>query len=151
MPELFVDSPAPSQPRCPALKLRLGYFLSCLACIHLIGGHWAILQSVAWVGMLADYGRAHGAKRALEMTFDGNNPCSLCRAIKAKKADEEKQQDLPVEKLAKAVKIAPLLPGTTFQPPSRDIFSVEEWPALRVVAATRSHAPPRPVPRNGWI
>lgn len=100
--------------------------------------------------MLADYGRTYGAKRALEMTFDGKNPCSMCITIKVKK-DQEEKQDLPLEKLAKAVKKSLLLTAEADRIARSDDFYVENWPAMTVFAVTRSQAPPRPVPRSGLV
>lgn len=98
------------------------------------------------MGMIADYSRAYGARKAIEMTLDGNNPCDLCLKINARKAEEQKQ-DLPVEKLAKEVKKVPLLPALAFFPVHSGDYVLVAWPAFVAFGTVRSQAPPRPVPR----
>jgi hypothetical protein len=57
-----------------------------------LGGHWAILQSVAWVTMVAGYSQAEPLKDALVKTFDGRHPCRLCKLVREGKASEQKQE-----------------------------------------------------------
>jgi hypothetical protein len=57
-----------------------------------IGGHWALLQSVAWMGMLVSYSSAESFKSAVEKTFDGRHPCKLCKTVEQGKKCEKKQQ-----------------------------------------------------------
>lgn len=97
--------------------------------------------------MIADYSRVYGARRALEMTLDGNNPCDLCIKINEKKAEEQKQ-DLPVEKLAKEVKKVPSLPASIFSPVHSGDYVLLTWPAFIAFGTARNQAPPRPVPRT---
>jgi len=47
------------------------------------GGHWMLLQSVAWTRMIVEYSRRATLETALEETFDGRHPCSMCRLIEA--------------------------------------------------------------------
>ncbi len=62
--------------------------VAALACS--VGLHWELLQSVAWVNMVVNYSSAAPLKEALEKTFDGKHPCSLCNEI-AKARQSEKQ------------------------------------------------------------
>jgi len=121
---------------------RLGTLLMCLAMFSIAGGHWAVLQSVAWAGMLRDYSRAAGLGAAVEKTFSGEFPCPMCRKI----ADVQKKQEqsapiLKVEKKAEvflvthAVALVPPLPLWEFSAQS-----------LRTPPPVL-FAPPRPVPR----
>lgn len=55
--------------------------LACLVLTLTLGLHWAVLQSVAWTGMLVRYSRNATIVEALQKTFDGKHPCSLCRFI----------------------------------------------------------------------
>ena len=50
-----------------------------------VGGHWVMLQSVAWMGMAISYAQTDTLKVALVKTFDGNHPCTLCRVVQAGK------------------------------------------------------------------
>jgi hypothetical protein len=57
-----------------------------------LGAHWAVLQSVAWTGMLVTYVKQAGISQGISMTFDGRHPCCLCKAIQKGKAEERKQR-----------------------------------------------------------
>jgi len=53
-----------------------------------VGGHWVLLQSVAWVRMTVSFSQAAPLDKALRMTFDGEHPCALCKAVKQGKQSE---------------------------------------------------------------
>ena len=53
------------------------------AALGLSGGHWMLLQSVAWAGMIVEYSRHAPLQTALEETFDGKHPCPMCRMIES--------------------------------------------------------------------
>ena len=65
-----------------------------LLLVFLIGGHWAILQSAAWAGMLVSYSEKSTLSEALTKTFDGKNPCRLCKLVGEGKKSERKQEML---------------------------------------------------------
>ena len=73
--------------------LRLGKWLVVLSLVLMIGGHWALLQSAAWIRMAAKFSEKDTVSVALEKTFSGKYPCKLCKIVKAGKATEH-QQDL---------------------------------------------------------
>ena len=54
------------------------------------GGHWALLQSAAWAGMLASHLRTQSLHVAVSQTFDGQHPCCLCKAIQKEKGSDKK-------------------------------------------------------------
>jgi len=62
-----------------------------VAVFQLIGGHWAILQTTAWVGMVVEYSATFGVQAGLTKTFDGQHPCELCRSIAHHTGAEKKQ------------------------------------------------------------
>jgi hypothetical protein len=72
--------------------IRLGKTFMALALATTLGTHWALLQSVAWVGMIASYSEHSTFKDAVEMTFDGKHPCPLCKAIAAAKKSQQKNE-----------------------------------------------------------
>ncbi len=77
----------------------LAKFSKCLLIIALIGAtglHWTVLQSVAWMSMLADNVCTNPLPAALEKTFDGNHPCALCKEI-AKGRQGEKKTDAQLD------------------------------------------------------
>jgi len=49
----------------------------------LTGGHVALLQSVAWAGMLATRTQTQGWSQAVESTFSGKAPCRMCLVAQA--------------------------------------------------------------------
>ena len=66
-----------------------------------LGAHWLLLQSVAWVGMVVSYSQSAPLTEAISMTFDGEHPCKLCIAVKEGKKAEKKSES----KKAKAGKL----------------------------------------------
>jgi hypothetical protein len=55
-----------------------------------IGAQWALLQGVAWVGMVLTYSMEEGSvAQGLSKTFDGKHPCPLCQVVK--KGTQDKQ------------------------------------------------------------
>lgn len=89
--------------KSPAVKALL-----LVACLHLIGGHWLALQTVAWVGMFVDNQRTQTITEALENTFDGQHPCDLCVVVEKGQQDEGDQVPVLVFSQIVAV-IAPLI------------------------------------------
>jgi hypothetical protein len=66
-------------------KLALVLALTCY-----LGLHWAVLQSVAWVGMVVSYSQDLPLSAALSQTFDGKHPCSLCQQIAQGRQSEKR-------------------------------------------------------------
>jgi hypothetical protein len=111
-----------------------------VALITTIGGHWVILQSVAWVSMAITYSQEAPLAEALVKTFDGKHPCQLCEVVKSGKQAEKKQPSLKVE--------------TKFEfLPLRTAFFVSAPVVLSAPVADpgaghgRSESPPTPPPR----
>src|SRR6266446_410861 len=70
------------------------------ALICAIGGHWALLQSIAWTGMIINFSQNSTWKEAIKKTFDGKHPCQLCKAVaEGKKSERRQQWDNPDTKL----------------------------------------------------
>jgi hypothetical protein len=76
---------------------RLGSVLRCLARVVTIcalccavGLHWLALQSIAWTSMIIDYSKHGSLCQAVEQTFDGAHPCSLCHIVNTGKTTENK-------------------------------------------------------------
>ena len=82
---------APIVDRQSSMKSRFAVFLSVIAVFQLMGGHWAVLQATAWVGMLVKYSEAAGVEVGISKTFDGKHPCDLCLGIANYKQTEKKQ------------------------------------------------------------
>jgi hypothetical protein len=67
-------------------------WLAVVALTFALGGHWAILQSVAWVTMVASYAQTAPLKAALVKTFDGEHPCLICKFVATGKKSEQKRE-----------------------------------------------------------
>ncbi len=59
--------------------------------LDVTGGHWAVLQTVAWSQMLVEYSRKAPIGQAIKETFDGEHPCDLCKGIEKARQSEKKQ------------------------------------------------------------
>lgn len=122
---------------------RLGYPLAFLALFAVAGGHWAVLQTVAWAGMIVDHVRSVSISQAVATTFDGAHPCPLCLKVEQGKKQEEK-----IPALAKAdQKAEGFLPAAVFV--FRSVATVAaSWPRPTALSASaRGDAPPVPPPR----
>ena len=73
------------------MRLRFGIFFGALAFLQILGGHWVLLKTSAWVGMIVQYSQRSGLKAGITQTFDGEHPCSVCKAIQAGKKREQKK------------------------------------------------------------
>lgn len=119
--------------RCPKWLVVLALTIS-------LGGHWALLQSLAWAGMLASYSREASFTEAVGKTFDGKNPCGLCKEIQKHRGEEDKQQNMLKScKLELAVQWH--LATFEFDVRPDRIASQNEFPELRL------WEPPKPRPR----
>jgi hypothetical protein len=83
------------------MRSRVGILFSSLALLQILGGHWAFLQTGAWAGMLFQYSQQVGLKVGLAQTFDGEHPCSVCKAIQDGKKQEQKKAPLLSAELKK--------------------------------------------------
>ena len=61
---------------------RRRVLLTGLMLMFLVGGHWGMLQVMAWTGMVISYSRDASFAEALGMTFDGEHPCAFCHEIR---------------------------------------------------------------------
>ena len=122
------------------LLQRLAKLLVVMTLTLSLGLHWALLQSVAWVGMVVNYSQTAPLHDALAKTFDGRHPCSLCKLVREGKAKEQQRDALKtVAKLDMAL-------------PAQEFFleSPAHFPRVTTAAdsgSVWSDAPPTPPPR----
>lgn len=111
-----------------------------LALIASIGGHWALLQSVAWTRMLIERTRAESFATAIQTTLDGEHPCDLCKRIA-----EGKQNERQPEKSPLSVKVDLLCERRpiAFAP----LFEPMIFPSSPTEGTPRAERPPVPPPR----
>jgi hypothetical protein len=88
-----MSADSPSGVRRSVQQLILAWLL-----VLAIGGHWPLLQSVAWVNMLFSYTRTEGLVTAVSKTFDGEHPCDICLLVKKGK-ESEREQPQQISKL----------------------------------------------------
>lgn len=65
-----------------------------LALFFIIGGPWAVLQTIAWAKMVVEYSRDTSVGEALSKTFDGEHPCGMCKKISKVRSEERKSPAL---------------------------------------------------------
>ena len=124
----------------PLVRTKLAKFFIVSSLICAVGGHWAILQSVAWIGMAVSYSQDSTFKEALVKTFDGQHPCQLCKALRDGKKSESRHTLLKVETkldfwLARGATLLYPPPPLLVLPPPSDF------------ALVRFESPPTPPPR----
>lgn len=120
---------------------RLSKLAVIVSLVAMVGGHWAILQTVAWVGMTFSFAQSAPLTTALRKTFDGNNPCSLCKAVDEGKRNERKDASLKLEtKLDFCLVPSPFLLDA---PPPFAVVS-GETPRMHL----RYESPPTPPPQS---
>jgi len=107
-----------------------------------LGAPWALLQSVAWFGMLVRYSHETTLLQAVVMTFDGKHPCRLCHLVQQGSA-EDRQQQKKTAKHDESIQLGlPPASFSLFHPPMpHDLATGMLFPGARV------DAPPRPPPR----
>src|SRR5471030_1864495 len=108
------------------------------------GGHWAVLQSVAWTTMLADNLQSNSFCDAVTKTFDGRHPCPLCKAVSAGK-QSEKKADFTLE--LKKLEFPPAPEKLVLFAPTR----FELLPLINTSAEAIAHQPPVPPPRSLFV
>lgn len=74
------------------MLLRASRLLIVLALTFAVGGHWVVLQSVAWVGMVANYSQESTITEAVAKALSGKVPCKLCKFVAEGKQSERQQE-----------------------------------------------------------
>ena len=111
------------------------------AFIFSCGGQWAVLQGVAWANMIREYSEMVPLSQAVQMTFSGQYPCAICKAIAEKKV----QDNAKIAALFKYEKQF-LPPGVEVATP-RLASSPQTFVVREAFLRTRSDVPPTPPPR----
>ena len=118
-------------------------FATVLVLVLSLGLHWALLQSIAWVGMIASYSRVASLAEALSKTFDGKHPCCLCKLIQKGRAEEKQQEQKQKVKPGSKIDLGLVWQRAAFE------FTAPRAPILSFAmgAPSRHEAPPKPRPR----
>ena len=105
--------------------IRAGQFFLIATLMVSMGGHLALLQTIAWGNMLVDFSSQNTFATAVEKTFDGEHPCAMCKVVKKSKGDEKKK---PVLKSEMKMEIALPAPVSVPFPRFTDMaFRVTEY------------------------
>jgi hypothetical protein len=121
--------------------IRIGHGLLIVALLAATGGHWALLQTVAWSNMLASNLRTDSFSEAVAKTFDGRHPCKMCQAISAGKKSEKKTE---FPSPGKRLEFICERGAFVFAAPSEDRLVTE----VRSRERQLPHRPPVPPPRS---
>ncbi|MBE2286204.1 MAG: hypothetical protein IAE77_22300 [Prosthecobacter sp.] len=114
-----------------------------VVCLSL-GMHWALLQGIAWTGMLISFAAEGTVIEAVEKTFNGQNACALCQKVKQGQAsdDEQPQQNGQAVKKIDAVLVQT---SKLVAPAAGMMFFVH----VHEEQVRRSEEPEMPPPRRG--
>jgi hypothetical protein len=123
------------------VRNRAAQFLIAVLLIVSVGGHWAFLQSVAWVSMVIDFSKDAPLSVAVEKTFDGKHPCNLCKIVKHGKETEQKQDAIKEKGKTDSWLLAAVF---TFESPQP---FVERTSYAHPFLFPLTEAPPLPPPR----
>jgi hypothetical protein len=123
------------------VRHRICKSLVAVLLIFSVGGHWAVLQSVAWVSMVVQYSQEAPIEVAVAKTFDGKHPCKICKFVKEGKESEEKGPTL--KEKTKLDFWLPVGEVALTLPAHEQDFGISQ----RVFFNSRSEAPPLPPPR----
>jgi len=118
---------------------RFAQWIVVVALISSVGGHWAFLQTAAWVGMTISYSKDTDISTALDKTFDGKHPCKLCKFVKeGKQAEQKFPAQLDTKKFDQFIASS----AQFYFPPLRETaFSAFS------LCSVRGESPPNPPPR----
>ena len=114
--------------------------ITVLMLILVLGWHWAVIQSAAWVWMAANYSRNAPWKEALVKTLDGKHPCAICTFV-AEGKKNEKQQDQKTPPVKQDLLLTACA-SRLFPPTLLEKHRSTAW-----LKEPRSEAPPTPPPR----
>lgn len=108
-------------------------------------GPLGLMQIVAWAGMAVTYSGRYGLAEGIGRTFDGKNPCPMCKKIAKARQDERAPGPavtLSPGKLEGLVAPAVQIPRAKLRPGLRDYF-----PSQAALSA-RAERPAVPPPRS---
>ncbi|GAA5143691.1 hypothetical protein GCM10023213_32110 [Prosthecobacter algae] len=115
-----------------------------------IGLHWAVVQSVAWVGMAVTYSVKTGSVvQGLSDTFDGEHACPLCHAVEEGTQKSSSEKDPAPSKILKDLKLhlaVTTAPVFVFEKPA-----APEWMTTSQTGDIRALTPEPLPPRSGLL
>ncbi len=125
------------------LVRKVASFCISLALFLVIGGPWAVLQTVAWTKMMVDYSQGASVAEAVAKTFDGDHPCNLCTKISKVRQGEQKSPLV----ILQAKKEGPFLAVQTFRLAEPSSIPVGHLSLVIPDYPQSQFRPPSPVPK----
>lgn len=122
------------------LKTKLAKLVTFIAAAHVMGGHWLVLQLIAWSGMMVSYTQQDGFAQGIEKTFDGTAPCPLCHMVEE---GREKEKDQPLVDLIQKQDAVLAKPAVLPRRPSAP-FAFVLWRQVQTSSLTTAPVPPPP-------
>lgn len=127
----------------PSLLLRLARLgIVGVVCLSL-GMHWALLQGIAWTGMLISFVREGAVIEAVQKTFDGQHGCALCHKVKEGRDADPNQPQQAGQTLQKLDAV--LVSFTKLIAPAGETISFAH---LRETIVQRNELPETPPPKR---
>jgi hypothetical protein len=124
---------------------KLMSILMAVAICSASGAHWMLLQSVAWVGMVATFAQDRPLSQAVADAFDGQHPCDMCKVV-ASGTQQEKKSQSGVTPGAQGKVLLYFVAHELGVPP---VWQRAKIFGMVVNGDTRREAPPSPPPRLG--
>ncbi len=109
-----------------------------------LGMHWALLQGIAWTGMLISFAREGAVMEAVQKTFDGQHGCALCHKVKEGRESNRNQPRQAGQSLKKIDAV--LVEITRLIAPAAETMS---FVMTHETLARRNELPETPPPRRG--
>ncbi len=134
----------------PALNRFVRIAVAVLGCLHLCGGHWGVMQMVAWANMIVDYSAQDGLVEGAKKTFDGEHPCCMCKAIEEGKKQESQNRgddNSPTTSQGLVLKECLFERYIDVPAPGERTLDALTRPELDLRAESRGACPPLPPPR----
>ena len=122
---------------------RLTHLIVLVAFVFSCGGQWAAFQVIAWANMIHEYSEMVPLSQAVEMTFSGEYPCPICKAIAERKSAEQ-QKDLALGKYDKKYP----LPMVVAELATQTRLAAVAYPEFLLNFSSRVETPPTPPPRS---
>jgi len=121
---------------------RLTFIVTLTAFIFSCGGQWPFLQCLAWANMIREYSQMVPLAQAVHMTFSGQYPCAMCKAI----AEKKRSDDNKVATLFSHEK--KLFPATLVMKAKFVVGSPQSFVFRERIFQDWSESPPTPPPRS---
>lgn len=109
-----------------------------------LGMHWALLQGIAWTGMLISFAREGAVMEAVQKTFDGQHGCALCHKVKEGREADPNQPQQAGHSMKKIDAV--LVEITRLIAPAAEIVS---FVMTHETLVRRNELPETPPPRRG--